>query len=135
MAKLSDRQHKALIARYAEIGNFSQVAREFGVSVNTVKNHCLADQETANLCKQKKEENTQDILSYMDSRKGKIFDILDKLIEGMNDDEKIRRTGLQALATAYGIIVDKVTQNAPQTDTAQLKRAKEILGEIDGVIE
>lgn len=135
MAKLSDRQHKAMIARYAETQNFSEVAREFGVSVNTVKNHCLADEETANICKQKKEENLQDILSYMDSRKGKVFNILDKLIEGMDDDEKIKRTGLQALATAYGIIVDKVTQNAPQTDSAQLQRAKEILGEVDGVIK
>ena len=135
MAKLSDRQHKALIARYAETNNYRQVAREFGVSCTTVKRHVSGDAESFKIVAQKKEENTQDILSYMDSRKGKVFDILDKLIEGMNDDEKIRRTGLQALATAYGIIVDKVTQNAPQTDTAQLKRAKEILGEIDGVIE
>ena len=135
MAKLSDRQHKAMIARYAETQNYRQVAREFGVSEATVRNHCKGDAQTSQLCAQKKEENTQDILSFMESRKGKVFDILDKILEGLNDDDKIKRTGLQALATAYGIVIDKVTQNAPQTDSAQLQRAKEILGEVDGVIK
>lgn len=135
MAKLSDRQHKQLIARYAETNNYRQVAREFGISYTTVKRHVSGDAETVKKVAQKKEENTQDILSFLDSRKGKIYDILDKLIEGMNDEEKIQRTGLQALATAYGIVVDKVTQNAPQTDSLQLQKAKEILGDIDGVIE
>lgn len=135
MAKLSDRQHKAMIARYAETNNLSLVAREFGVSITTVKRHVVADDETLEIVNRKKEENTQDILSFMESRKGKIFDILDKILEGLNDDDKIKRTGLQALATAYGIVIDKVTQNAPQTDSAQLQRAKEILGEVDGVIK
>ena len=135
MAKLSDRQHKAMIARYAETNNLHQVAREFGVGVSTVKRHISSDAETVRIVTQKKEENTQDILSFMESRKGKIFDILDKILEGLNDDDKIKRTGLQALATAYGIVIDKVTQNAPQTDSAQLQRAKEILGEVDGVIK
>lgn len=135
MAKLSDRQHKQMIARYAETNNLHQVAREFGVSVTTVKRHISGDEKTLRIVMQKKEENTQDILSFMESRKGKVFDILDKIIEAMGDDEKIRRTGLQSLATAYGIVIDKVTQNAPQTDSLQLQKAKEILGDIDGVIE
>ena len=135
MAKLSDRQHKQMIARYAETNNLHQVAREFGVSVSTVRRHLSSDEETARIVTQKKEENTQDILSFMESRKEKVFYILDKLIDGMDDDDKIKRTGMQALATAYGIIIDKVTQNTPQTDSAQLQKAKDILGGIDGVIE
>ena len=134
MAKLSDRQHKRMIARYAETNNYCQVAREFGVSEMTVRRHCKGDKTTSKIVERKKEENLQDILSFMESRKGKIYNILDLLLDGI-DEEKVKKSGVQSLATAYGIIVDKVTQNAPQTDSAQIQKAKEILGGVDGVIE
>ena len=134
MAKLSDRQHKQMIARYAETNNYRQVAREFGVSEATVRSHCKGDKKTTHIIAQKKEQNTQDILSFMDSRKGKIYNILDLLLDGI-DEEKVRKSGVQSLATAIGIVVDKYIQNAPQAESAQLQKAKEILGDIDGVIE
>ena len=135
MAKLSDRQHKAMIARYAETNNFSQVAKEFGVSVNTVKNHCNADENIAHICAQKKEQNTLDMIEFLDSRKSKAQDFLDLAFEYLQDTKKLDKAGLQSIATAMGIVVDKFIQNAPQTDSAQLQKAKDILGGIDGVIE
>lgn len=135
MAKLSDRQHKQMIARYAECGSYRQVAKEFGVSANTVKNHCNADENIARICAQKKEQNTLDMIEFLDSRKSKAQDFLDLAFEYLQDTKKLDKAGLQSIATAMGIVVDKFIQNAPQTDSAQLQKAKDILGGIDGVIE
>lgn len=135
MAKLSDRQHKAMIARYAETNNYAQVAREFGVSKQTVKNHCDADKETRQILTQKKEQNTLDMISFMESRKDKAQEFIDLCFDEMNARKKIGKAGVQSIAIAMGIVVDKFIQNAPPTDSAQLQRAKEILGEVDGVIE
>lgn len=135
MAKLSDRQHKQLIARYAETNNYRQVAREFGVSEATVRSHCKGDKKTTQICAQKKEQNTQDMLEFLESNKNKAQEFIMMALEGMADAEKIRRSGVQSLATAIGIVVDKYIQNAPQAESAQLQKAKEILGDIDGVIE
>ena len=54
MAKLTDKQHKKIIARYAECQNLSQVAREFNVSVSTIKRHLDGDKETVKRVNQKK---------------------------------------------------------------------------------
>lgn len=135
MAKLSDRQHKAMIARYAETNNYAQVAREFGVSKQTVKNHCDADKETRQILTQKKEQNTLDMISFMESRKDKAQEFIDLCFEEMNARKKIGKSGVQSIAVAMGIVVDKFIQNTPQSDSAQLQHAKEILGDIDGVIE
>lgn len=133
--KLTDKQHKRMIARYAECQNYSVVAREFGVSVNTVKKHCLSDTETANKCKQKKEENTLDMIAFMESRKNKAQEFIDLCFEEMNERQKIGKAGVQSIAIAMGIVVDKFIQSAPPADNAQLQHAKEILGDIDGVIK
>lgn len=133
--KLTDKQHKRMIARYAECQNYSVVAREFGVSVNTVKKHCLSDKETANICKQKKEENTLDMIAFMESRKNKAQEFIDLCLEEMNERSKIGKAGVQSIAIAMGIVVDKFIQSAPPADNAQLQHAKEILGDIDGVIK
>ena len=135
MAKLSDRQHKAMIARYAETNNYSLVAREFGVSEATVRNHCKGDKKTSEICERKKEQNTLDMISFMESRKDKAQEFIDLCFEEMNERKKIGKAGVQSIAIAMGIVVDKFIQNAPPTDSAQLQRAKEILGEVDGVIE
>ena len=66
--KLTDKQKKKIIADYISTGNYSETARMNGkISPNTVKAIVNADEEFANKCEQKKEENIKDILDYMDS--------------------------------------------------------------------
>lgn len=133
--KLTDKQHKRMIARYAECQNYSVVAREFGVSVNTVKKHCLSDKETAKLCKQKNDENVMDMFSFMDSQKGKVQDTLKNIMIALNDPEKLAKTSPRDLATAYGILVDKYCMISPKDSEEMLNKAKAVLGKIEGVIE
>lgn len=133
--KLTDKQKKQMIARYAECENYSQVAREFHVSVTTAKRVIDGDKNTLNKVKQKKEQNTQDMLAYMDAQKGSIQKLLTDIIEAMSDPEKRARATIRDLATAYGIIYDKIMQSAPKADDEMLQRARDILGDIDGVIK
>lgn len=135
MAKLSDRQHKAMIARYAETNNYSQVAREFGVSETTVRRHLNSDKTTLKKVERKKEQNTLDMIAFMESRKNKAQEFIDLCFEEMNERQKIGKAGVQSIAIAMGIVVDKFIQSAPPADNAQLQHAKEILGDIDGVIK
>ena len=133
--RLTDKQHKQILARYVECGNLKQVAREFGVSDTTIKRHIVKDGDTLQKAARKKEENTLDMLKYMDSQKGAAQKLLTNIIIALDNPDKLAKTNPRDLATAYGIIFDKFTQIGPKSSDELLQRAKEILGGIDGVIK
>lgn len=124
--KLTDRQHKAIIARYAETQNYALVAKEFGVSETTIRRHCQQDKATAEKVARKKEQNTLDMLAFMDSRKGKAQDIVDRIMDTLNDPEKLQTSSVRDLATAFGIIIDKFTQSGPQNSAKSNALLEEI---------
>ena len=113
MAKhLTDRQKKKIIADYAECWVYAQVARKHKVSLDTVKRTVLNDPETAEKTRQKKEQNTADILAFMDGKKQDVCDIIALYLQHLQDPEKLRRASVQSIATSLGIIIDKFTQGA-----------------------
>lgn len=109
MAKLTDLEKKKIIADYVDNQNYSETARMNNVSVNAVKNIVLADEETANKCKQKKEENIQNTIEYMQTQHETKKRILDKILTAIETkaDNLDMFTNIKDLATAYGIILDK----------------------------
>lgn len=115
MAKLTDRQHKRMIAMYAECQNYSLVAREFGVSASTVRRHINGDAETAEKVQRKKEENTIAVLAHMSRQKDKICGLLDRLITSIDDPHKMDGATLPQLATTLGILIDKYTADEART--------------------
>lgn len=116
MAKISDRQHKKMIAMYAECQNYSLVAREFGVSVSTARRHINGDAETAKKVQHKKEENTVAVLQHMGHQKDRVCGLLDRLIDAMDDPVKMECSTLPQLATTLGILVDKYTADEAHTN-------------------
>lgn len=115
MAKISDRQHKKMIAMYAECQNYRAVARAFGVSETTARRHITGDEKTVQIVAHKKEQNTVAILEHMNRQKTQVCGLLDRLIKAMDDPVKMDISTLPQLATTLGILVDKYTADEAHT--------------------
>ena len=112
MAKrLTDKDKKKIIADYMENQNYSETARINNVGVNTVKRLVLSqdNEEMARKSKEKKEENTKDILEYMDSKVEDQKEIINLTMQALK--EKLSNPDIlmsvKDIATVYGVIVDK----------------------------
>lgn len=106
---LTDKQRKEIIASYIECENYSEVARKYNVSVDTVKRLATQDEEIVKNLKQKREENTINVLNEMKQRGKQKTELLDKIFKAMDGklDNIDMFTNIKDLATAYGIIMDK----------------------------
>ena len=107
--KLTDKQKKKIIADYVECQNYSAVARRFKVSRTTVQRVVAADNELCEKVQNKKDENTQSILDYMDSKSEDVKEIIGLLLSDLKDEGKRKRAGLMQTATTLGIVIDKFT--------------------------
>lgn len=109
MAKLTDKQKKKIIADYIETQNYCETARMNNVSDMTVKRIVEDNKDVLEKVEQKKQENTQSTIEYMQTQhetKKRILDKILKAIEKKADDIDMF-TNIKDLATAYGIILDK----------------------------
>ena len=136
MAKLTDKQRKRIIAEYVEDGTSQRkLAEKYHVSPYLIRSILSEDKNLTQKISHKKEENTQSVLAFMDSKKQTVCDLIDKLLAAMGDEDKIAATPLNQLATAMGIVIDKYTAGeTPKTaDTAanNLFEAIEAIGEED----
>lgn len=121
MAKhLTDRQKKKIIADYVELGSYNAVAKKHKLSATTVKNTVLKDKKTVEKCEQKKEQNTADILSFMDGKKKDVCDIISLYLEYLQDPKKLDRASVQSIATSLGIVIDKFTQGAEKKPDTEM---------------
>lgn len=133
--KLTDKDKKKIIVERSDGASLSRLAEKYHVSKTTISRVCTGDPETQRRVTAKKEQNTLDMLAYMDGQKGKAQELLSKIIEALGDPEKLARANVRDLATAYGIIADKFIGAAPTSSEDALRRAREILGAINGVIK
>lgn len=126
-ARLTDKQRKEIIADYVESGSYRATAKKFGVSDNTVKKICNENAQIAQKCAEKKEQNTAEILDYLDSRKEKAKDVLDAYIEALKKPGKIEAAKLSEIATAMGIVIDKFINNPMKHQLDKQKLEIELL--------
>ena len=56
---------------------------------------------------QKKDENTADILAYMESQRGLVCEIIGKGLTALNDPEKLAEATPAQITTALGTLIDK----------------------------
>lgn len=106
--RLNDLTRKHIQADYVETQNLSETARKFKVDVVTVKNIVEEDKENiSNKIKAKKEENTQSVLEYMESKAQIKKDIISMSLERLK--EKIQKDELNPndLIRVYGVMIDK----------------------------
>lgn len=105
--RLTDRQRKKIVADYLELGSYNATAKANGTSPKTVKRVLAEVPEMPEKVKQKKAENTADILAYMESQRGLVCEIIGKGLAVLNDEEKLREATPAQITTALGTLIDK----------------------------
>ena len=108
-ARLTDRQKKKIIADYMAVESYNAVAKMNGVSKDTVKRIIQNCENFAQKAQQKKEDNTADILAYMESQRGMVCEIIGTGLTVLNDEEKLKEATPAQITTAIGTLIDKWT--------------------------
>ena len=133
-ARLTDRQKKKIIADYVDLESYHAVARKHKIAVSTVKRICDNSVDMKQKATQKKEQNTQDILDYMELKKDAVTQVIGRYLEALLDEERISKASPAQITTALGTLIDKWTlrygpneMDASEDDpiTAALKEEKE----------
>lgn len=106
-ARLTDKQKKKIVADYLELGSYNAAAKMNGVSNHTVKRIVLEVPEITENIQQKKDENTADILAYMESKRGVVCEIIGKGLDALNDPKKLAEASPAQITTAIGTLIDK----------------------------
>ena len=106
-ARLTDRKKKKIIADYLETESYNAAAKKNGVCGQTVRRVVEESNGITENLKKKKEENTADILAYMESQKGIVCEILQKGLAALNSPEKLAEASPSQITTALGTLIDK----------------------------
>lgn len=106
---ITDRQRKKILADYAEYGTLNATAKANGVSHHTVKRIIEEEPNFAKEVQAKKEQNTADILAYMENKRSIVCEIIDKGLNVLNSDEKLSEASPAQITTALGTLIDKWT--------------------------
>lgn len=132
-ARLTDKQKKKIIADYVQLGSYNATAKVNGVSLNTVKKIVQGNADIAEMCNQKKEQNTADILDYMESQRDDVCKVLGICLSELKKAERYEKTPPQQIATTMAILIDKYTAfgGGPKDETEEdgLSRSLRELGE------
>lgn len=108
-ARLTDRQKKKIVADYLETESYNATAKKNGVCGQTVRRIVEESQGFSENLKQKKEENTSDILAYMESKRDVVCEIIGKGLNALNSPEKLAEASPAQITTALGTLIDKWT--------------------------
>ena len=106
-ARLTDKQKKKIVADYLETQSVNSAAKRNGVSWDSAKKALEEAGEIEKKLEQKKEENTADILAYMESQKGLVCEIIGKGLNALNDPDKLKEATPAQITTALGTLIDK----------------------------
>lgn len=105
---IDDKTQKLIQASYIEIQNYSAVARIFNVDDETVRNIVKKDKDNiSKLIEQKKAENTQSVLDYMETQAELKKLILHNSLTRIAEKLKDNKTTASDLTRIYGVIMDK----------------------------
>lgn len=126
-ARLTDRKKKKIVADYIELGSYNAAAKLNGVSNHTVKRVVLEVPEMAEKIQDKKDENTTDILAYMDSKRDIVCEILGKGLDALNSPDKLAEATPAQITTAMGTLIDKWTESAERSGKNQDEAVKIII--------
>ena len=107
--RLTDKRRKKIVADYLELGSYRATGRKNNVSAGTVKRIVEECDDIEQKVSQKKDENTADVLAYMESQRGIVCEIIGKGLMVLNSEEKLAEATPAQITTAIGTLIDKWT--------------------------
>lgn len=107
--RVTDAKKKKIIAEYLECGSYNATAKKYGVSDKTVKRIVEENPDFTKIAEHKKEQNSSDVLAYMEAQKDIVCSIIGKGLAVLNDDEKLASATPAQITTALGTLIDKFT--------------------------
>lgn len=114
--RIKDKTRKAIIADRACGESIRAIAKKYAVSTTSVQRIIRESPELTQLVTQKKEENTADILAYMEAQKNRVCEIIDISLEVLPD--KIRNAKTAAdVTTAMGTVISKWAEVKDSVDS------------------
>ncbi|MBS5879635.1 MAG: helix-turn-helix domain-containing protein [Clostridium sp.] len=135
-ARLTDKQKKKIIADYLETESYNATAKKNGVCGQTVRRVVEESHGITENLKKKKEENTADILAYMESQRKVVCEIIGKGLMELNKPEKLALATPAQITTALGTLIDKWTAiSGGATDAAKDDELSRSLREMAGKLE
>lgn len=126
-ARLTDRQKKKILADYVQTNNYCATAKLNGVSANTVKKIVQKNADIAEKLIRKKEENTADVLTYMESQRDMVCQIIGKGLAVLNDQAKLAEATPSQITTAIGTLIDKWALLQEKTANDDSERVRVII--------
>lgn len=109
-ARLTDIQKKKIVADYLETQSVNTAAKRNGVSWDSAKKAIEEAGDIEKKLEEKKQQNTADILAYMESRKGQICEIIQKGLDVLNTPGKLEEASPSQITTMIGTLLDKAVQ-------------------------
>lgn len=141
--KLTDKQKKKIIADYIINNNLSETARMNKTTPTTVQRIIdSSKEETLNKVNQKEEDNTKDILEYIDFKLNKQKSVIELSLEVL--EQKLSKpdafTNVKDVATVFGIFTDKALKSKElklREKELELKNKEdqEVMNKLDELLE
>ena len=105
-ARLTDKQKKKIVADYLELGSYNATAKKNNVCDGTVKRIVEECGDIQEKLEEKKEQNTADIVAYMESKRQAVCDIIEVGLKVLPQKIQDARTASE-VTTALGTLIDK----------------------------
>nr|DAI19550.1 MAG TPA: hypothetical protein [Caudoviricetes sp.] len=129
--KLTPEEKSKVIADYVMLQNYSQVARKYGIAINTVKNIVDKDTTLEDKCKKKKEEIEIGMEAFMQTQSWKARKIIELALDLLGEKDTLKKATVSQVATMMGIVIDKFVQADNSKNEATFEKARKILGGVE----
>ena len=107
-ARLTDKLRKKIVADYLDTQSINLSAKRNGVSWDSARKAIEESGGIEEKLERKKQENTADIIAYMESKRQAVCDIIEIGLEVLPEKIKNARTASE-VTTALGTLIDKFT--------------------------
>lgn len=132
--RLTEKEKMAIIADYLQCGNYSEVARHYNTNYKNIAYVVTHNIELQAELSKHHEENKQDIINYMNSKKQAACDIIELYLNLLQDKAKTEKASVKDLAITLGIVIDKFTKDGAST-ASETEGHNSIISAITGITD